>query len=161
MKKILVLMLVLGMTSMASAALTFSVDTVTILTGATTVVGIESDVAGFAWTGYVGYAPGNAELTGMVATAAAGPDATVTNDPFGYAGYYKIEALDYTPPSDILAGVQFNGTITGHTEGTYNVYLMSPWSAPGLQDTLLVNVIPEPMTLGLLGLGGLFLRRRK
>ena len=161
MKKILVLMLVLGIASMASAALTFSVNAVEVLVGETVDVGIESDVDAFAWTGYVGYAPGHAELTGMVATAAAGPDATITNDPYGYAGYYKIEALDYTPPSDILAGVQFTGTITGVTEGTYNVYLMSPWSAVGLQDTLVVTVIPEPMTIGLLAVGGMFLRRRK
>ena len=150
---------------MASAALTFSVDTVTIdlnATVTTTTVGIESDIDDYAWTGYVGYAPGNAELTGMVATAAAGEQAAIVNDPYGYAGYYRIQAADSTDPfTSVDPGVQFIGTITGYTEGTYNIYLMSPWSAPGLQDTLLVNVIPEPMTLALLGLGGLFLRRRK
>ena len=161
MKKLLVLMLVLGVASMASAALTFTADTVTVATGATVGVGINSDIGGAAWVGYVGYVPGNAVVSGVVATAAAGPDAVVTASPFGYAGYYKLEPLDFTPPSDILAGVQFNATVSGLTVGTYTVYLMSPWSSAGVQDTLTVNVIPEPMTIGLLGLGGLFLRRRK
>ena len=161
MRKLVVLMLVLGVASIATAGLSFTTDAVTIGVGETVTVGIESDVDAFAWTGYVGYTPGNAVLTGMVATAAAGPDATITADPYGYAGYYKIEALDFAPPSDILAGVQFNADVTGVAEGTYTVYLMSPWAATGIQDTLAVTIIPEPITIGLLGLGGLFLRRRK
>jgi len=42
-----------------------------------------------------------------------------------------------------------------HSAGTYNN------NATGVFATQTLNVIPEPMTLALLGLGGLFLRRRK
>ncbi|HUS73691.1 MAG TPA: PEP-CTERM sorting domain-containing protein [Sedimentisphaerales bacterium] len=167
MKKLLILMLVLGMTSAANAVLTWSADEVTIdLTSPTAVLQIISSTAlaypgGPAW---VGAEPSTvAEIASIVALSGAGEDAELA-DPAtsGYPGWWTISAKDVTgtPGDTIVAGSQWDVTITGLMEGVYVISADSYGSA-GSDDLLTITVVPEPMTIALLGLGGLFLLRRR
>ena len=161
MKKLLILVLVLGIASAANAALTFEDAAITVTINTTPTLNIVSDNIA-AHTSYVGNAPGLADLTGMVATANAGPDAIVLESPYGYNGYWGIEAKDNDADTwDIKAGVQFTGTLTvGGTTGAYSLNLYDS-TFINVIDTLPITIVPEPITIALLGLGGLFLRRRK
>jgi hypothetical protein len=159
MKKLFVLMLVLGLATAANAALSI-VAPATMAPGATVTVAVVDDT-GNAYTAYIG----GIDSTGMSATVNAGPDAAIQQSPAGYAGYYKIQALDFSPPSDILPGTHFIGSLTsgaGDLDGTVYSITMYDQQWSGVLDSADVTVrIPEPITIGLLGLGGLFLRRRK
>jgi hypothetical protein len=56
-----------------------------------------------------------------------------------------------------LTLLQVIATDTGNMDDEFNeIYTYSP----GIFDTQVIHQIPEPFTMGLLGLGGLFLRRR-
>ena len=163
MKKLLILALVLGMTSAASAALSLGgVYNGTINVGETGIVTVISDDT-VGWMGYVGSDnPPVLGITGCVATTKAGQDSYVTPNPYGYVGYYEIQAADMSEPFDsVVAGVQFEISVYGATLG--DVYTIDRWNTGW--DTILesgtVTVIPEPMTIALLGLGGLFLLRRR
>lgn len=157
MKKLLILALVFGMTSAASAALSLGGAT-EVGVGETAIVTVSSDdTAG--WFGYIGY---DAGVTGMVATSNAGSDSYVTPDPYGYTGYFEIQAADMSDPFDsVQPGVQFEISVLGGVLG--EVYTIDRWNAAW--DTVLesvqVTVVPEPMTIALLGLGSLFLLRRR
>jgi hypothetical protein len=71
-----------------------------------------------------------------------------------------LVAYDATIPTDSIdAGIQFEGILKGTATGTYTFGLLnSGWVS---QDSFVLTVIPEPMTMALLGFGGLLLRRRK
>jgi hypothetical protein len=161
MKKLLILMLVLGITSTASAVLTWSVSTVDVEPGASIVVQLVSSDADPFDPKWVGQEPsGIAEITSILALPAATPDSIVL-DPTatGYAGWWTVNTLDLNPPSDIIAGAQYDVTITAGM--TADVSTAFDSDSYGTNDVLTVNVIPEPMTIALLGLGGLFLLRRR
>jgi hypothetical protein len=166
MKKLLILMLVLGMTSAASAALTWSADPITVGVGDTIAVTIDSSDAlpyagGPAWVGADPSAV--ASIASIVQLAAAGEDAVV-DDPTatGWPGWWTINALDTTgtPGDTMAAGPQWTVTISGDSVGTY-VISSDSYGSAGADDLLTINVVPEPMTIALLGLGGLFLLRRR
>ena len=165
MKKLLILVLVLGIASTASAALSLADSALTVTINTTVAFNVDGDTASnIDW--YVGNVPGKADVTGMVLDSSgnAGPNAYVNESPYGYNGYWELGSKDDDPDTwDIIAGTQFNGTITvGGTTGTYSIYLYdSGWTSTGVKDTLALTIVPEPMTIALLGLGGLFLRRRK
>ena len=164
MKKLLILMLVLGMTSAANAVITWSVDEVTIdiTVDPTAVVQLVSD-SGLSYTGvWVGADPsplGVAEITSMTILPAALDGSAV---PTAYAGWWQIEGLDFNPDDAIVVtpGNHFDVTITGLVEGTYTLG-SDFYNTVGDNASLLVTVIPEPMTIALLGLGSLFLLRRR
>ena len=163
MKKLLILMLVLGITSAANATvLEWSTNAITIDLGDPVAVVqlIASDDQPYA-AKWVGNDPSAiAEITSISALTAAGPDAVV-KDPSvtGWAGWWTVEALDFDPTTwDVSAGSQYTVTITGLAEG---VYTIDSDSYSGTNDVLTITVIPEPMTVALLGLGGLFLLRRR
>ncbi len=160
MKKLLVLMLVLGMASAANATvLSWSVDSITINLGQTSVVQLVANNVDPYDPKSVGATPGGlATITSIVARPAAGPDSQVKNPgETGYPGWWTVMALDLAAPYTIEAGVQFDVTISCLALGTdyfdSDVY--------GTNDVLTVVNVPEPMTVALLGLGGLFLLRRR
>jgi hypothetical protein len=167
MKKVLTILLVLGLVSTASAALSFDQDTYSVVAGSSVTLNVvSSDTA--AWGGYIDFADHTSLSTSCVKTANAGVDASVVPNPYGYAGYYGLEAKDADPDDgwSIVAGTQFQFTINtgaGDNGQSYTIYLEDTgWNrTTALLDTATVNVTPEPMTIALLGLGGLFLRRRK
>ena len=155
MKKLLILMLVLGMVPAANAALTWSVDGVIIGPG-TVVVQLISDSDQPYTSVWVGAdCSPVAEITSITALPAAVDGTAVVT---AYPGWWLVEAVDFTLPSDIVAGPHFDVTIRGLSLGTYTIN-SDFYGTAGPNDTLLI--IPEPMTVALLGLGGLFLLRRR
>ena len=68
-----------------------------------------------------------------------------------------VRAADLSPPSAIQSGDQYDVTIQGYVTGTFGL----DSDDYGTNDILEVTVLPEPMTVALLGLGGLFLLRRR
>ena len=160
MKKLIVFMLVLGLASTASATVSFELGSMSIVTGTTKTFNIVSDTTD-ASTNYVGNAPGLADLTGMAGTANAA-DYKIVESPYGYNGYWGIESYDATAATwSIQSGVHFIGTLTAFsTQGNYTLSLYAS-NFTTVIDTLPVTIIPEPITIALLGLGGLFLRRRR
>lgn len=161
MKKLLILMLVLGMTSAASAALSLGgVIDGTIDVGTTGIVTVESTDSTM-WEGFIGYDDSVVGVSGVVAKAAAGGDAEVIPDPSGWTGYYKIIAMDSSEPFTTGPGVQFEISVFGAAlNDIYTIdFYAADWSTIIQSGT--VEVIPEPMTIALLGLGGLFLLRRR
>jgi len=82
--------------------------------------------------------------------------------PAGYDGPFG--AIAGGPGEITPAGIYFDEFIF-HCEKVGDATIQL-WTTPDgvtmtLQDTLIIHQIPEPMTIALLGLGGLFLRRRK
>jgi len=162
MRKLLILVLVLGMSSTAGAALSLGGDTI-VGQAETAIVTVISDDTS-PWTGYIGFDDSVVGVSGCVATSNAGEDAVVTPDPYGWVGWYEIEAADDSEPFDsIQPGVQFEISVFGEAIG--DVYIIElyagDWATLLDSWTVVRAAIPEPMTIALLGLGGLFLLRRR
>ena len=164
MKKCLVLLMVLSIASMATAGLVWSQSTLD-LTGAgdsATIQLVSTD--GVMAAGYVDALGlgGVASITSITPLGAAGDDAyaTVYSAGHSYAGWSLVGMADLAPPFNNAPGAVFDVVIValGDGSGTANSDYYGSFGAAG--DILTVNV-PEPITMGLLGLGGLFLRRRK
>lgn len=178
MKKLLVLLTVLAMAGTASAAMTI-VAPASVVGGETFSIGI--NVAGGE----------SALITDILAVAgnAAGVDATgvaLASDkvtPYfedlsadvdfqafmgdlgitGTKGIYYYEFVDVAvPPATLTDGSLIaNIMVTAGANGSDIVIALADGANGVLRSQAVVQVIPEPMTIALLGLGGLFLRRRK
>ena len=103
------------------------------------------------WTGNVGTANGGV-------TANAGTGTTV-----GPAGYFyptnvppAVPQVAYTANTPVATGVVLWWEAIAQNVGFDNVALDTAKT-----DRFGIDIVPEPMTIALLGLGGLFLRRRK
>ncbi|MCD4831159.1 MAG: PEP-CTERM sorting domain-containing protein [Anaerohalosphaeraceae bacterium] len=157
MKKLIVLVLVLALAPLASATvLTWSVDVVNLTVGGDiTVQLVASD--NIPYTGkWVGAdASAIAEITSITKLPAAS-DGYATEET-AYPGWWTVSAFTDGGVNLVEAGAQFDVLITGLAEGTYVIGS----DAYGDDDSLTINVIPEPATMVLLGLGGLLLRRKK
>ena len=190
MKKLLILMLVLGLTTVASATPTMSGDTVISTAGGTitiTVAGTASeaseDFIGGGAGGYQGFInidwATNTYYPDALGTVVTDNANVIVNGNMGGSGsaglivtvgtynYLTFTALiapgDWTEGTDVDSGDWF----------TFDVTIPSGVYSNG--DTILVDltdeqasvvathsiIVPEPITIALLGLGGLFLRRRK
>ena len=162
MKKCLVLMLVLGIASMATATLTISAPA-TIDVGATVSIAIVADAASAAQTG---------DASGGYVTALG-----------TYHTYISGFVMEPGAAAGTMSGYSYNAStgyiyVNGSNLGTEDLLSPGDWlsfdlgtGALAVGDVITIalnngqsvgiDVVPEPMTIGLLGLGGLFLRRRK
>jgi hypothetical protein len=163
MKKVLVLMLVLGLASAANAALVLSPDELTISdVGLTGVVYAGNDADG----GYEAWVeisdPGIANFEGDPAFTEGGNpngDSTLTAYP-EYGAWYDFIVSSLSPDAPVVAGDHLAINLVGVSMGQTQVNLYAD-DGETLMGSSVVTVVPEPMTIALLGLGGLFLRRRK
>ena len=173
MRKIVVLILVLGIASMASADLTWTttggadLPSVDLNPGDSVTVRIASDSA----TGGTIYTvAGDADVAKITAQAvlpAAGDDASILTT-YSSQLWVKWESKDSDEPFNNAAGPWMEltltapGTAVGGSSATINADMYAASNNRGTSgDLLTVNIIPEPATLALLGLGGLLLRKRK
>jgi hypothetical protein len=160
-KKLLIMTLVLGITSMASATtITWSTNAITLNINQVQVVQItaDDDQPYGKWMGASDPTTLIADITAVSDLAAAGDDATYTENYLTYNGWWYLEAKDSSEPFNIDSGDQWNISIKGLSTGSCQ-FVADDYA--GTKDYITVTVIPEPMTIALLGLGGLFLRRRK
>jgi hypothetical protein len=162
MKKLLIFMLVLGMASAANAALTWSVSAITIDIDETVTVNLVADHATQygAWMG--ASTPTIADITAVSILTAAGGESKYTEDYKGYTGWWYLEAIDISEPFELTSGAQWDVTFIGQSTGVQSFVADDYQAAGGTVDDMIdVTVVPEPTTIALLGLGGLFLLRRR
>ena len=177
MKKLLILMLVLGIASAVQAA-TMTVDLTTddphlnVAPGTVITVKLTTDnvIKNFAGINFTASGTNTAAIGGggwQVGNSAVSPDGTESAGDI--IGAYMLA----TAGEEYLAGTvlyTFSATINEDgTIGMANVSCIDPYGVPPMPpkyydltlNGLDVTIVPEPMTILLLGLGGLFLRRRR
>jgi len=167
MKKLLVLLMVLGLATSAQAALSISLSETTVLTGDTVTASVVSSDNGN-WIGYFILSedqvmwtdPVAADYSGSWTTSGIGNLGYVAAVP-GYSAVYDMSAASNLQPTDVVAGTQFSISIVGQQIGTIYLGMADADYNPIAGTLTSLVVVPEPMTIALLGLGGLFLRRRK
>jgi hypothetical protein len=172
MKKLLVLMLVLGMATAANATVQLYIDgspigsSLDVVTGTTLTIQVYSDEVAN-WGGYLMLDdPGSdGALSNPQTYAAAGNMGSMT--PYSYAGWgygYTVTTSDSGGATQ--AGVQHSAdwdttSLDVGDSATVSLYDGRVSSYTPVDTLALTVIIPEPMTIGLLGLGGLFLVRRR
>ena len=181
MKKLLILVLVLGLASAANAlTVNLSLDGVNPAPAAITVapgdvinLSIISDTGGAAgnyWT----YLEMNLPSAGTLPVAGSftiNPNAGNLSSVADYSNpgvFYDMELAANDSGGKVVAGEHFSFTLTispgAAIDGSddFDIWTLVPNdNTYSTDDVLAVNIVPEPMTIALLGLGGLFLRRRK
>jgi hypothetical protein len=182
MKKLLVLMLVLGIASTASATLQISAGGVQEPEDSTIWLAPSETIILDIWTDTditPGVGEGYWSLTALTTDATVSGGVSVLEEPgnqiYAGGGAYTPTVGDEGPwmsvalttlPS-IAAGTTIFDDIVFHCEREPTETVVELWfhafnpDQAVLVDTLLIHQIPEPMTVGLLGLGGLFLLRRR
>ena len=167
MKKLIVLSMVVAMASLATAGLSLSLSgagvvdtgagTYTMLEGSTAVITVSGSGSAYytylALTGDVAVTA-DAAIATPVALAGAGDMASVGSS------YGWLLTAAGGPAGPVAAGAQFTADITA-TGPLDAVIGVTTYSNTGSNPGMAITIVPEPMTLGLLGLGGLFLRRKK
>lgn len=175
MKKLLVVMLVLSMASMANAALWITVnggtDEVTLNVGDTATLALVGDGATGNNTFYAGIDSASAG-DGSIDIGSATVLYTGSEASIGWAGltggefWNRGDAVGMSltdaahNPQAPLSGTLFGSIVfTCASVGDVTVNLADiDFNIIG---STIIHQVPEPITIGLLGLGGLFLRRRK
>lgn len=175
MKKMLILMLILGLVSTASATITMELresdgttavaDLDDVQLGSDYVLVIMSDSA-VATTGGVygpGYAASDWDNLGPVDSTATTLDTGNLSNIYWYAGYQGYEYVydDLMGPG-ISTGDIFEIDLSGDALGSFQLDLFDyAYGSTTAVSSISGTVVPEPVTIALLGLGGLLLRRRK
>jgi hypothetical protein len=172
MKKLLVLALVLSVATMANAALTLSISGPTELAvGATgtynvgysgaAILSSDNDIVadfGTVGGGIILTTSRDAALDVIQISPVSGNyQVAITNDILGTDMGQPLFSFTFTAPATVPAGNYSYLTLldNGATcDLQWNVITDAVMPNVG------VHITPEPMTMGLLGLGGLFLRRR-
>jgi len=171
MKKLLVLALVLGVAGLAGAG-SMTANQLTANTGSVSGSGYIIDGGVPQFTGFYGVVVGTlptyvVNYAGSQVTIAdidnseGALDALAEALSINVGDIAKAWAFDFAdttpPPSTILP----NGLLTTFTgAGVATLYLLDAVDASALSGSPL-TFVPEPITLALLGLGGLFIRRKK
>lgn len=167
MKKVLILLMVLGLASVSYAVptvnLSWSVDQVNVDVDETVVVTLDADDNSPYNDKWVGNSTSTiAQILALEVLDAAGEDGSGVSQAPTYAGWWTVKAADSsgTPLDTIQTGPQYRLTIKGLAVGSYTLNSDYYGENGGTNDVLTI-VVPEPITIALLGLGGLLLRRRK
>jgi hypothetical protein len=166
MKKLLLLTLVGALTSAASATLTMNPGgggTYCMLLGDTLTIEISESTGDQA--GMLVYAivedGGVGALSNPVVLSAAGELGAA--NPYSYAGWGTgFELASGSTTGQVQAGVQW--TVQYYCANLVGNAVISIWDGGGsfeAPDDYIMIIAPEPTTIALLALGGLFLRRRK
>jgi len=165
MRKLLVLFLVLGLASAANAMLitvdelqgdSFEVD----ITSTITVVSEDAS----SWLGYIIVEDGGAgSLENAVTLDAAGDIGAFTayTEAGWGTGFELTASMSPTGVPPLAAGSQFSFDYIGSVGDIARISLFTDPEYTTPVASVNVTVVPEPMTVVLLGLGALFLRRRR
>ena len=166
MKKLLVFVLVLGFASAANAVL-IQVDGV----GGETVSDVQQNATitvvsedSMNWLGYLIIEEGGkGTLSNPAATALAGDPALSGATPYTETGWGTGYELTVAASASfpVGTGTQFSFDYGGMLGDTARISLFVDPEFVVPAASVALNVIPEPMTIVFLGLGVLFLRRRK
>jgi hypothetical protein len=178
MKKLLVLALVLSVASLANAALVVSApgyngemlnpsDTVVLAIGTDAVISpgvgegfwaLGASMAGATVSGGVSLYPTEGGIAIFDDAVTAGIQLPAGDN--GVFGMIGLGTLPNVQPGGIYDGIVFH--CEGPGDVTVTLYMVSGDTGEILStlNSVVVHQIPEPFTMGLLGLGGLFLRRR-
>jgi hypothetical protein len=161
MKKLLVLMLVLGMASLANAGPVASIDKLVIGINEDAVITLDA-VADAGLQDYLSYidvmgAAGGFSLA--TANGAALGDLGMIVGPYDIDGGVEIEITRAMSTGTAPYGTLATVTFTGLAEGLYDVVLYD-WRDESIVSSQTITVTPEPATLAILGLGALLLRRK-
>ena len=162
MKRTLVLAILLSVVSTVNAGLTFSVPSVMVYVGDPVVISLLAD------SGTSGSSSDTSFVGGVGASlsfaAGAVSEALTVNPQAAYPGYYQLIS-GTTDGAYVLGDEVVEMYLSELGVGTYTIYLFTAtgWNTNyTTTDSMTVLIgVPEPMTIGLLGIGGLLLRRRK
>ena len=163
MKKMLVLALVLAVAGLANAGLTLTASKSTLALNEVATFTLSSDVGG---KGFLLYAivreGGKGAVTApVVSTGDPALNAVKAYTEAGFGTGYEV-TLANGVVNKVVAGNFMTFTFSSAIQGTANVAVYDDalgYNAPAA--SVAMTIVPEPMTMVLLGLGGLFLRKKK